>query len=127
LSRKKAFKGSLEPQVYKGLRAFQGANKFKIDYETETIKYRLEKTYIPDFIITFKDGRKIYIEAKGFLRPENRAQLLAVKSQYPDIDLRLVFERDNKLRRTSTTRYSDWATQKGFKFSIGNIPSEWFE
>lgn len=127
MSRKKQFKGSLEPQVFKGIKSHFGVSKFQCRYEPEEIEYTLKKTYIPDFVIEFKDGRKLYIEAKGFLRPEDRAKLLAVKAQHPDMDIRIIFERDNKLSRTSRTRYSDWATKSGFPFSIGSVPREWFE
>lgn len=125
--RKINFKGNLEPQVYKGLCSFKNTYKFKIDYETEEIEYKLIKTYVPDFIITFKDGRKIYIEAKGYLRPENRAQLLAVKRDNPDMDIRIIFQVDNKLNKKARMRYSDWATKNGFPFAIGVVPKEWFE
>lgn len=120
-------KSTLEPKVYKNIKALVSHQKAKVEYEPEEIEYTLSKVYVPDFVITFKDGRKIYIEAKGYLRPENRAQLLSVKSQYPDMDLRLVFERDNKLSKTSRTRYSDWAGKHGFMYCVGTIPEEWFE
>jgi hypothetical protein len=121
------FKSKLEPQVFKGLAAYAGHCKFKIDYETEKLPYTINKTYIPDFVLTFKDGHKIYIEAKGYLRPENRAQLLSVKYHHPDIDLRIVFQQDNKLNKNARMRYSDWATKNGFPFTIGVIPKEWFQ
>lgn len=122
----KKFKGDLEPQVYKGLRAFQGRNKYTIEYETEEIQYVLKRTYIPDFILSFKDGRKMYLEVKGFLRPDDQAKLRSVKEQNPDLDIRIIFGKDNKLNKKSRMRYSDWANKYGFPFSIGTIPEDWF-
>lgn len=126
MTRKMKFKGSLEPQVFKGIKSYSGEGKFKVEYEPDHIEYTLTKEYIPDFRIEFKDGRVMYIEAKGFLRPEDRAKLLAVKAQHSDIDIRIIFERDNKMSRTSKVRYSDWATKHGFPFSIGTVPRSWF-
>lgn len=99
--------------------------KFSTSYETERLTYKLLKTYIPDFILTFKDGRKIYLEVKGYLRPSDRTKLLAVKEMNPQIDLRLVFMQDNKLNKNSKTTYSQWATKHGFPYCFKTIPKEW--
>lgn len=92
--------------------------KCKYKYEEEKIPYVLARHYIPDFIITTATG-KIYIECKGYLRPEHKAKMVAVKRQHPEMDLRIVFytlkEKDIK-----------WATRHGFKFAISDIPEEWF-
>ena len=52
--------------------------KVSFKYESEKIPYLLARHYIPDFIIQTKTG-KIYIECKGYLRPEHKAKLIAVK------------------------------------------------
>lgn len=101
-------------------------NKFTFEYETENLPYVLVKRYIPDFIITKNDGTKIYIEVKGYLRPQDRAKLIAVKEANPTIDLRIVFGADNKLNRFSKTRYSEWATKHGIPYAVKDIPKEWF-
>jgi hypothetical protein len=55
--------------------------------------------------------------------------MLAVKESHPDIDIRIVFYRDNpsQLGRGSKTRPSDWALKNGFPFSIGSIGKDWFD
>ena len=75
----KKLKSNLELQVLKGLKSYSGKNKYTIEYETENLDYKLLKHYVPDFILKFKNGRKIYIEVKGYLRSEDRTKLLAVK------------------------------------------------
>lgn len=94
-------------------------SKLWFRYEDERIPYVLAKHYIPDFILRTPTGL-LYIECKGYLRPEDRAKLAAVKRQHPNKDIRIVFyqrkERDVK-----------WATKQGFRFAIERIPKEWLE
>ena len=94
-------------------------------YEPEKLAYELKKTYTPDWVITFPSGIKRYIETKGYFRPEDRTKILSVLRHHPDIDLRLVFQRDNFLNKGSKTRYSDWAKQHGVTFALGTIPTAW--
>lgn len=91
--------------------------KIKFEYETERIAYVLAKHYIPDFILHTPLG-KIYVECKGYLRPEDRTKLLAVKRQNPRIDLRILFYREVK----SQIR---WAEKNSIKYAIEEIPEEW--
>ena len=109
--------------------------KVSFKYESEKFKYTLDGVYTPDFILDIK-GKKIYVEAKGFLKPSERRKLIAVKEANPKLDLRLVFQTNgfvykNKKgapRRTPESldmRYSDWADKYGFKWAIKEIPKEW--
>lgn len=120
-------KSSLELAVFKQLKNLTRKFKFKIEYETETLPYAIYRNYIPDFIITKRNNEKIYIEAKGYLRPDDRTKLMAIKSQHPDKDIRLLFERNNKISKKSKAMYSDWATRHGWTYAIGEVPKEWFE
>lgn len=101
------------------------------EYETEKIGYTVpvqNKKYIPDFIITTKSGKKIYIEAKGRWVANDRKKLELVMQQNPDKDVRILFMRDNPLRKGSKTTYSAWCRKKGFTFAIstnGSVPEEW--
>jgi len=49
-----------------------------------------------------------------------------VREQYPDLDIRIFFHKDNKLNAKSNVRYSEWATKYGFIWAVGVIPEEWF-
>lgn len=48
-----------------------------------------------------------------------------VKDQHPDMDLRIVFAKDNKLHSKSKTMYSTWAKKTGIPYSVGKIPPNW--
>lgn len=52
--------------------------------------------------------------------------MLEFRENYPELDIRFVFFADNKLNKQSTTRYSDWAKNNGFKYHVGKtFPEEW--
>jgi predicted nuclease of restriction endonuclease-like RecB superfamily len=95
-------------------------------HEEEQLEYEVweVRTYTPDFVLEWK-GHKRYIEAKGYFSARDRKKLLLVRDQFPGIDLRIVFQRNNKLSRKSKTRYSDWAERHGFTYAIGSVPKEW--
>lgn len=93
--------------------------KVKYKYESEKIPYVLAGHYIPDFIIRTPTGT-IYLECKGYLRPEHKRKLIAVKRQHPEIDLRILFYATNK-------KYIKWAEKNGLKFAVSTIPTEWLE
>ena len=122
-------RGKWEPAVYKNILDIRGSKKsrFSIEYETEKIPYIIEHVYVPDFILTFKDGRKIYLEAKGYFDALDRRKLMAVKKTDPSLDIRLVFMNDNKVHKASNMRYSDWCNKYGFPFCVKEIPKEWLE
>lgn len=80
--------------------------------------------YTPDFVL----ANGIWIEAKGFLDGPDRTKLKAIRKQFPDLDLRLVFQRDNVIKGTKNkTRYSQWATAAGFKWALRVIPADWLK
>ena len=81
----------------------------------------VRKNYTPDFVL---DNGRI-IEVKGRLTASDRAKLLAVRACNPDAVLVLYFGADNKLRKNSDKRYSDWATQHEFDYAINTIPRRW--
>ena len=108
-----AVRNRFEHKTYNQLRRA----KVLFKYEAERIAYILARHYIPDFIVETPTG-KLYIECKGYLRPEHKAKLVAVKRQHPEIDLRILFYADTK----KNTR---WAEKNGIKFAISKIPREW--
>lgn len=100
----------------------------KVDYQYEPTKlpYVLHHNYVPDFYLA---KQNIYIEAKGKLTPEDRTKMLAVKKQYPDLDIRFVFMRgSNKLSsKPKSKTYMEWAESNGFLAADGEIPEEWLK
>lgn len=93
--------------------------KVKFKYESERIPYVLAGHYIPDFVIETSLGR-IYIEAKGYFRPEHKRKMAAVRRQHPNLDIRIVFYNASKTNIR-------WAERNSFKYAIGTIPKEWID
>lgn len=67
------------------------------------------------------------VEAKGRFDASHRSKALAFREQYPNIVYGLVFEADNKLSKSSKTRYTQWAEKNGIPCKVGLISKEWLE
>lgn len=108
-------RNKFETKIYKQLKRA----KVKFKYESIKVPYVLARHYIPDFIIETKTGL-IYIEAKGYFRPEAKAKMAAVRRQHPEMDLRILFYSHNR-------QNIKWAEKNGIKYAISTIPQEWLE
>ena len=80
----------------------------------ERIPYILARYYVPDFVLYTPLG-KVYIELKGYLRPEHKSKMVAVKKMHPEKDIRILFYTPNK-------KYDKWAVKNGFKYAFSTIP-----
>lgn len=97
------------------------SRKVKFGYETVQLKYTLDGTYNPDFIL--ENG--VIVEAKGLLDDASKRKMIAVKKQHPDKDIRFLFmQADKKIPRSKQT-HGEWATKNGFLWAEGEIPEEW--
>lgn len=98
-----------------------------LDYENVKIKYTQpakKRTYTPDFILP----NGIIVEAKGRLTRQMRQKHEWINKQYPELDIRFVFQRaSNKIYKGSKTSYADWADRLGIPWAEGRIPEEWFK
>lgn len=100
-----------------------------VQYEYETVKLPFvepatKRTYRPDFIL--ENG--IHIECKGRFTASDRKKMALVQEQHPDLDIRLVFMRDNTLSKNSKTTYTGWCEARGLISHVsedGSIPAEW--
>ena len=82
------------------------------------------RTYTPDFFLP----NGIIIEVKGRLTTHDRKVLLGTRDNNPELDLRIIFDKNNRLYKGAKTRYADWAGRKGFKYSLkGEVPKEWIK
>jgi Phage endonuclease I len=86
--------------------------------------------YKPDFDIP-KSGA--VIECKGKLTSVDRTKLLAIRKEYPELNLYLLFQRNNPVKKGGTKRYLDWAMEAGIPAAVfkgsnddDSIPSEWY-
>ena len=111
----KKLKNKFEAKIYEQLKK----SKLVFYYEEERFPYVLSRHYIPDFKIRTRTGY-LYIEVKGYLRPEHKAKMVAVKRQHPEIDLRILFYAPKK-------EYIKWAEKNGIKYAISVIPQEWLD
>ena len=94
-----------------------------IQYESCKIPYKLPcpvKNYIPDIVVTFSNGKKIYIELKGYFRTTDKAKMKAVKLTNPDLDIRMVFTRKDK-------RYEKWCEKNKIPCAFSYVPKSWFK
>lgn len=102
-------------------------NKVEYTYEKEKIQYIIpasKHNYLPDFRLT----NGIFIEAKGKWDAASRKKMVLAIEQNPDKDIRLLFMRDNKITKTSKTKYSDFCEKRGIKYHvspIGEVPAAW--
>ena len=111
----KKLKNKFELKIYEQLKK----SRCKYAYESERIPYVIAGHYIPDFVLSTPTG-KVYIETKGYLRPEHKRKMVAVKRSHPELDLRILFYAPNK-------SYIKWAQKNGIKFAVNEIPQEWLD
>lgn len=106
----------------------RAAQEEGVEYEYEPEEWVIEweppiKSYLPDFVLT----NGIIVEVKGRLTVQDRVKHLCIAEQYPHLDIRFVFQRDNTLTKRSKTRYSQWCEKHGFLYAFNSIPPEWAE
>lgn len=111
----KKTKNKFEERIFKLLKR----KKVSFKYESEKIPYVLAGHYIPDFVVEGRNGR-IYIETKGYLRPEHKRKMVAVKRQHPELDIRILFY-------SNKTKDIKWASKNGFIWAVDTIPEEWYD
>ena len=124
---KHGFRSGLEDNVNDLLKE---QNK-SFSYESEKISYIQPQTkhnYTPDFVLNKIDGNKMYVETKGRWVKTDRLKFDLIFQQYPDIDIRFVFQNPNaKLYKGSKTTYAQYCDKKGWRWAKKEIPEEWLE
>lgn len=92
------------------------ANKAEYEYEVTKIPYIVPESkhnYTVDW--TLLNG--LLIETKGYLSDhQERYKYVLIKQQYPDLDLRFVFDNPNKLCGGTKYTHAKWADKFGFKW-----------
>lgn len=95
----------------------------KVDYafESDTIPFIVpasEHTYTPDFRLTSRSGKTIYIETKGVMTKADRDKHLFLREQHPELDIRIIFSNPHTWDRKAKTRsYAKWADELGIIWS----------
>jgi hypothetical protein len=70
-------------------------------------------------------GNGVIIETKGRFTAADRRKMLAIKESHPDLDIKMLFMRDNKIHKRSLTTYSMWCDANGYDYSVGELKEEW--
>jgi len=93
-------------------------------YEAKGFGYIIRAVYTPDFFLP----NGVIVETKGLFSSDDRRKMLAVKSQYPLLDIRLCFMNAQvKLSKApKSLAYWQWAERHGFPWCQGHIPTTWF-
>lgn len=122
--RKHGYKSGLEVKTGQLIRERTGKPP---RYETLRIPYVVPQSthhYKPDFPLP----NHIIVETKGIWDATDRAKMLFVTCQYPELDIRMVFSNANaKLYKGSPTSYAQWCDQHGIRWANRAIPDEWFD
>lgn len=119
---KNGYRSGLEEDVAKSLED----RGVEFEYETQKIKWVDHKvrTYTPDYILP----NKIIVETKGRFVASDRRKHIEIKKQYPEYDIRFVFQYPNaKLNKGSKTTYAQWCQRHGFEYHFKDIPQEWID
>jgi hypothetical protein len=108
------------------------AHERKIDftYESQHLVYvqpAQPRKYKPDFFVTTKSGKLIIVEAKGRFTSADRKKMCYIVEQNPNLDVRMLFERNNKLTKAKNSKtYTQWCKSKGIPCAVGTtLPEEW--
>ncbi|MDA7495960.1 hypothetical protein OAA57_00780 [bacterium] len=116
-------KGTFEARVIEDL----NERGVSYQYEPDKMAYYVERHYIPDLAV----GNMI-VELKGYLRQDSQRKMKSIKAQYPDLDIRFVFQKASstiqgakKRKDGSKMTCGEWADRQGFVWAEGTIPEEW--
>lgn len=96
------------------------------EYEPTTLLYTVPESmrkYTPDVVLP----NGIIVEIKGRFTVHDRKKMVLVIEQNPELDIRMLFERDHKISKRSKTRYTEWCEKRDIKCAVGReIPEEWY-
>lgn len=93
-------------------------------YEPCSIPYSVTVTsrYKPDFVLP---AQAVVIEAKGRFTIEDRSKMMQIKRQYPNLDIRMLFQSKGQ-RISKLMTAEDWCRKAGFPCAQGpKVPEEW--
>lgn len=115
-------RSGLEDKIATQIKNIENKEVYEKSYLVYTVPAK-EHQYTPDFQL----ANGILIEAKGLFDVADRHKHLLIKKQYPNLDIRFVFQNPkNKIYKGSKTTYADWCEKNGFKYATKLIPSSWF-
>ena len=78
--------------------------------------------YTPDFFL----ANGTIIECKGRWTAADRRKMLAIEEAH-GLGIKMLFMRDNRIHKNSSTFYSDWCMENNMDFAIGSPDEEWLK
>lgn len=118
---KNGYRSGFEDRIAEQLRTLG----IPVEYEAIRIRYEQParlRTYTPDFVLP----NGIIVETKGRFTSADRVKHLLIQEQFPELDIRFVFQNpNNKLNKRSQTTYGAWCEKHGFQYAKLWIPEEW--
>ncbi len=111
------FRSDLEGQVADQL----DKQCVKYRFEPHWIRYQIEKKYKPDFLLP----NGILIEVKGWFKFDDQRKHKLIKSQYPELDIRFVFQKINNKVQGGRFTNKEWCEKYDFKFAESIVPNSW--
>lgn len=89
---------------------------FRVPYSPD------QRTYTPDILLP----NGILVEAKGRFTAEDRTKHKRLRTQHPELDIRIVFQRaSTRLYPNSKTTYGLWCSRHGIPWAEHRIPATW--
>lgn len=117
------YRSGLEQKNAEYLKSLDVASEYEA-YEIEYTVPASKHKYTPDFVLP----NGIIIETKGVWDAEDRRKHLLLKAQYPQLDIRFVFNRSKaRLYKGSKTTYGNFCEKNGIKYADKLIPKEWIQ
>lgn len=127
-NKKKTMKGKFEPVIDQMFRGLADEYGYEVHYEPTVYTLNIPHNYVPDYELKWDDGRRTVIEVKGYFRYEDQRKALAFRKDYPDVDYRMIFQKNHPIRKGSKTTYLDWAKKNNIPAVVGDsVPKEWLE
>lgn len=123
-NKKPKFRSGYEEKIYDN--ATSSGYELEFEPDNPVVRYVVPARYIPDF----KLPNGILVEAKGWLRPRDRAKMARVRKENPGLDIRFLLQRANKriTKSPNSMMYWQWCEKHGFLWAEGEvIPQEWFD
>lgn len=124
--KKTNFKGSFEPIVEKAIKQISAELQINYEYEPDKFTVSIPTSYTPDFRVDTKSG-PVYVECKGYFRPESMAKVKAFVQENPEVKFHIIFQKDNPVYKGSKIKYSDWCKKLNISYSVSSLPKELFE
>jgi hypothetical protein len=77
------------------------------------------------YLTDFRLPNGMYIEVKGWFKPSDRTKMESVIKCHPELDIRMLFQKDGWTTKAKNVKYSQWCDKRKIKYAIGKVPIKW--